>query len=134
MPTVTFRGQVVRGEEGERVRDVLLRHGLSPHNGGARFVNCRGFGTCGTCAVRIDGDVSEKTAIERWRLSFPPHDGARPLRLACQARLVRDDVVLTKYEGFWGERCPPVSEAALGEGGEGAPKESLRRSTEGCVD
>jgi ferredoxin len=92
------------------VRDVLLRSGLTPHNGGARLVNCRGLGTCGTCAVRVDGPVTEKTAVERWRLGFPPHDRSAPLRLACQAR-VQGDLVLTKYDGFWGQQCPPGEDA-----------------------
>jgi ferredoxin len=110
MPTVEFRGQVVACAEGEFVRDVLLRSGLTPHNGGARLVNCRGLGSCGTCAVRVDGPVTEKTSIERWRLGFPPHHPERPLRLACQARVL-GDVTLTKYEGFWGERCPSDEDA-----------------------
>ncbi len=109
MPTLAFRGQVVECEGGERVRDVLLRSQLTPHNGGARFVNCRGLGTCGTCAVQIEGRVTPKTRVERWRLGFPPHHRATPLRLACQARVL-GDLTLTKYEGFWGEQGP-VDEA-----------------------
>jgi ferredoxin len=102
MPTVTFENQTIECEAGERLRDVLLRAGTTPHNGNARWFNCKGFGTCGTCAVRIEGEVGEKNARERWRLDFPPHDAEAGLRLACQVR-VHDDLVVTKYEGFWGQ-------------------------------
>ena len=40
--------------EGETLRTAALRRGIvSPHNGRANDINCRGLGTCGTCAVDI---------------------------------------------------------------------------------
>lgn len=103
MPKVEFRGQVIECEPGERLRDVLLRAGLSPHNGKARFVNCRGLGSCGTCAVEVEGQIGERTFMERWRLDFPPHDSTSGLRLACQIE-VHEDLIVRKYPGFWGQR------------------------------
>ena len=104
MPTVQFNGETIECESGERLRDVLLRAGQTPHNDKARWVNCRGFGTCGTCAVEVvDGEVGEKTAREEWRLDFPPHEADAGLRLACQIR-VEEDLVVRKYPGFWGEQ------------------------------
>lgn len=82
---------------------MLLRNGTSPHNGLARKLNCRGFGTCGTCAVRIDGPVPDPGPVEQWRLGFPPHQKDSGLRLACQV-VVKDDLRVTKHEGFWGHR------------------------------
>lgn len=103
MPTVTFNGTAIECESGERLRDVLLEAGETPHNDGAQYLNCRGFGTCGTCAVEIvEGDVDAKNAREEWRLDFPPHDADSGLRLACQIR-VEEDLVVRKYPGFWGQ-------------------------------
>lgn len=112
MPTVTFRGTKIDCETGATLRDVLLDAGLSPHNGAAGSLNCRGHGTCGTCAVKIqhvgESDptsatrVSESGPVERARLSVPPHDPESGLRLACRTR-VYDDIKVTKHGGFWGQ-------------------------------
>jgi ferredoxin len=86
---------------------VLLRARLPLYSGVARAIHCRGFGTCGTCAVRIEGEISPPTRAERLRLAFPPHERDRGLRLACQAE-VRGDLRVTKYEGLWGQGERPV--------------------------
>jgi ferredoxin len=94
--------------DGETVRTAALRRGLiSPHNGRANLINCRGLGTCGTCAVQIDGAVqpAERSVKEQLRLSFPPHGSSltsSTLRLACQVQ-VRGDIQVTKRTGFWGQ-------------------------------
>ena len=95
------------------MRTALLRRGLSPHNNNSQLINCRGLGTCGTCAVEVRGDVepSEASARERLRLSFPPHTLRPNLRLACQCT-VRGDVVVSKFEGFWGAR-PTLAPSAV---------------------
>jgi ferredoxin len=51
--------------------------GATPHNAWARLVNCRGLGTCGTCAVEIEGDAlpREWTSREKLRFRLPPHTG-----------------------------------------------------------
>ena len=102
MPTVRFEGAEIECERGDTLRDVLLAAGLSPHNGRAATANCRGHGTCGTCAVHVDGAVSEPTGRERLRLRVPPHDPDSGLRLSCQAT-VEGDVTVTKFPGFWGQ-------------------------------
>jgi ferredoxin len=86
---------------------ILLRARLPLYNSVARALNCRGFGTCGTCAVRIEGPVSEPTAAERRRASLPPHALAAGLRLACQCQVL-GDLVVTKHAGIWGQREQPV--------------------------
>jgi len=112
MPTVTFGDSEVDCEAGATLRDVLLDAGMSPHNGGADTLNCRGHGTCGTCAVEIRADdesddaeppVSDVGTVERGRLSVPPHDPESGLRLACRTR-VYGDIAVTKHPGFWGQR------------------------------
>lgn len=104
MPTVRFRGEEIPCEEGALLRDVLLDAGLSVHNG-PRTVSCHGFGTCGTCAVRVDGPVEPAApeGREAWRLDFPPHDAGDGRRLACQVR-VHGDVTVEKDGGFWGQQ------------------------------
>ncbi|MFT4883552.1 MAG: ferredoxin [Natronomonas sp.] len=102
MPTVSFEGEEIECEEGATLRDVLLAAGTSPHNGRADLLNCRGHGTCGTCAVEIEGEVSDPTTREKTRLSVPPHDTDSGLRLSCQTA-VRGDIEVTKHDGFWGQ-------------------------------
>lgn len=93
----------VEASPGRSLRDLLIRAGLSPHNAG-RFASCQGFGTCGTCAVHIEGEVepAQPGAVESWRLGFPPHSRDAGLRLACQIR-PRSDLRVTKHKGFWGQ-------------------------------
>lgn len=102
MPTVHFAGKTVDCPEGANLRTVLLRARLPLYNGVARAIHCRGFGTCGTCAVRIEGPVSEPTAIERARIHLPPHDREAGLRLACQTRVL-GDIRVTKHAGLFGQ-------------------------------
>lgn len=103
MPKILFNGQTVECGSGENLRLVLLAAKLPLYNGIARGIHCRGMGTCGTCAIEIEGDVSPKTAVEKWRLGFPPHRKECGLRLACQCQVL-GDLKLTKHEGMWGSR------------------------------
>jgi ferredoxin len=106
--TVTFQGQAVACAVGDNLRQVLLRHQLPVHNGGAKLINCRGLGTCGTCVVQIEGPVSEANWRDLARRSLPPHAPQRDLRLACQTQVL-GDIQVTKYEGFWGQGTKPVA-------------------------
>eukprot|EP00898_Chlorokybus_atmophyticus_P003837 jgi/Chlat1/4454/Chrsp29S04402 len=104
--TIEYRGRQAAAARGELLRTALLKAGLSPHNGAAQTINCRGLGTCGTCAVEVLGPVSlsERGPIERARLSLPPHsppNNAR-LRLACQVRC-EGDLKVYKRSKFWGQ-------------------------------
>ena len=152
MPTVTVGTTTIECDHGAILRDVLQRYdlGIDPHNGAASVINCRGHGTCGTCAVEIQsnnhhrkdtgtsnetitstdtnnsvemtadidtsssqnstnnresGDaaarINSRTAIERVRLSVPPHTSDSELRLACQTRVL-DDIRVIKHDGLWG--------------------------------
>jgi ferredoxin len=112
MPTVRFRGRVLTCSPNAVLRDVLLAAKLTPHNGGSRVVHCPGVGSCGTCAVSIKGEVGPLTAMERWRLAFPPHRLDSGLRLACQVR-VTSDLEVTKHGGFWGQDVGAPSEGEV---------------------
>ncbi len=108
MPKITFAGQSIECELGENLRRVLLDANLPLYNGIAQKIHCRGLGTCGTCAVQVEGEVSPTTAVERWRLGFPPHRQKQNLRLACQCK-IQGDLQLTKFDGLWGHRLPEKS-------------------------
>ncbi len=102
MPKIEYQGKTIIYEHGANLRDTLREYGLSPHNGGANTVNCKGLGSCGTCAVKISGNVPEHTFMEKWRLNFPPHNNEKGLRLACQIEVI-DDIKVKKGDGFWGQ-------------------------------
>ncbi|MEM6446427.1 MAG: 2Fe-2S iron-sulfur cluster-binding protein [Cyanobacteria bacterium J06642_2] len=107
MPIVYASGQSIFCERGANLRRVLLDAGIALHNGKAAWINCRGLGSCGTCAVRVEGKVSEANWRDRGRRSIPPHDPERGLRLACQTQVL-DDVRVTKFDQFWGQGRTPV--------------------------
>lgn len=102
MPTVTAQGKTIQCKTGQNLRRVLLKQGINVYNGKAALINCRGIGSCGTCAVRIEGEVSEANWRDRTRRSLPPHNSSRNLRLACQTQVL-GDIRVTKFDGFWGQ-------------------------------
>lgn len=99
---IKAQGMTFACSEGANLRRVLLQQGVDVHNAGAKIINCRGLGTCGTCAVEIEGAVSEPEWREQARLSLPPHSLERKRRLSCQTK-VMGDLLVTKYDGFWGQ-------------------------------
>ena len=101
MPKITFNNQVIQCETGDNLRRVLMNARLPLYNGVANLIHCRGLGTCGTCAVRIKGEVTPTTRVEKWRLNFPPHCPEDELRLACQC-IVIGDLEIEKGRGLWG--------------------------------
>ena len=117
MPTVRFEGHAIPCEVGDRLRSVLLKAGLSPHNGKSQQLNCRAFGTCGTCAVAVTGEVSPPSPREKARLGFPPHRVDAGLRLACQTKVL-GDLEVVKHEGFWGQHTDRPRRARGAEGGD----------------
>lgn len=102
MVKVQAQGKTVECDRGANLRQVLLKNGIDVYNGGAKVINCRGIGTCGTCAVEIAGEVSDAQWRETARLSVPPHSPASQRRLSCQTRVL-GDIQVTKYDGFWGQ-------------------------------
>jgi len=102
MPEIIFGEKKMHCDRGANLRKVLIDHGIYPHNGASRFVNCFGLGSCGTCAVKIIGKVEPLNATEKLRLSMPPHRLEDGLRLACQIR-VEADLEVLKFDGFWGQ-------------------------------
>jgi ferredoxin len=107
MPTINAQGRQIECETGANLRQVLLKNGVDVYNGAAKTINCHGIGTCGTCAVQVEGAVSEMGWREQGRLSLPPHAVAKGRRLACQVQVL-GDVSVTKYDGFWGQDSTPL--------------------------
>jgi ferredoxin len=102
MPKVTAQGKTFECEQGANLRQVLLREDVKLYNNQANWVNCHGIGTCGTCAVRVEGQVSEPSWRENARRSLPPHSLTQDRRLACQTQ-VFGDIKVSKYDSFWGQ-------------------------------
>lgn len=102
MPKIKINGKTIYCDTGANLRDVLIKHEISPHNGNSRYLNCFGLGTCGTCAVKIEGEVMPLNSIEKIRLSIAPHQLQQGLRLACQVA-VNNDIEVSKGAGFWGQ-------------------------------
>ena len=107
MPSIQFAGKTIECDRADNLRSVLMRHKPSMkgdlYNGAAGLTHCRGLGTCGTCAVEVQGELTPVTRVEKWRLGFPPHRPSAGLRLACQA-CVLGDLVIKKHPGMWGHR------------------------------
>lgn len=102
MPVIDYQGTKIVCEKGANLRQVLIAHNLYPHNGNSKMANCCGIGSCGTCAVRVCGQQSPLTRIEKIRLNLPPHHFEKGLRLSCQVK-VTHDIAVIKGEGFWGQ-------------------------------
>ena len=109
MPKIEFNDQCIECAVGDNLRKALLSAQLPLYNGIAGAIHCRGLGTCGTCAVKVIGEVSPMTAVEKWRLGFPPHDRSNDLRLACQCT-VKGDLRLEKFDGMWGHKLSKKTE------------------------
>lgn len=102
MVKVLAQGKTFYCDHGANLREVLLENNINLYNGGATIINCRGIGTCGTCAVEVAGEISAVNWREQTRRSLPPHSPTRNLRLACQTQVL-GDISVTKFDGFWGQ-------------------------------
>jgi len=102
MPKVTAQGKSFECPQGANLRQVLLQNGIDLYNGATSTLNCHEIGTCGTCAVQVEGAVSEPEWRERTRRSLPPHSLTQNRRLACQTQVL-GDVKVTKFDGSWGQ-------------------------------
>ena len=107
MPKITAQGKTFECDRDANLRQALLKQGIELYNQQAKLINCRGIGSCGTCAVAIEGEVSAANWRDRGRRSLPPHSPRRDLRLACQTKVL-GDIKVTKFDGFWGQGANSV--------------------------
>jgi len=103
MPKVTFEeaAKTIEVEAGANLRKVARAHGVEIYGGPNRYINCRGFGFCGTDRVEISGD-SQATSAPTWKEKL--HFGANSrMRLACQTKVLGDIAVRTAPAMEYGE-------------------------------
>jgi ferredoxin len=104
MPKVKFvrEKKEVEVAEGANLRLAALAHGVNLYPGVHEWLNCRGFGQCGKCAVLLERgaetNVSTPTLLERLRLggSLFQIGFEEKMRLACQTQVLGDVEVTTQ--------------------------------------
>lgn len=102
---------------GSNLRQEVLKAGIPLYPGLAKYLNCRGLGTCGTCRVLVKKgmeNLGPKTWKERftlWRMMAAiGHEDE--MRLACQCSVNGDCTVETRPpvnlsgETFWQKPYP----------------------------
>jgi ferredoxin len=123
MPKVTFvnEKQEIEVPAGSNLRAEARKAGIEVYAGLARYVNCFGFGLCGTCRVLVKKgmeNLGPKTVMEKINLNAHPitmlavigHEDE--MRLSCQVTINGDCEVEThpafnwSGENFWQKPYP----------------------------
>ena len=123
MPKVEFVNEKkeIDVPAGANLRVEARTAGIPIYKGLDRYLNCRGFGLCGTCRVLVKQgmeNLSPKSFIERLNLNLHPltmlarigHEDE--LRLSCQVQVNGDCTVETRPafnwsgENFWQKPYP----------------------------
>ena len=91
----------VQVPEGSNLRKVAKEAGVQLYPGIHKYLNCHGFGQCGSCRVRILKGMehtSPMTTIEKLRLklSLAYIGNEDTMRLACQTKVLGDVDVETQ--------------------------------------
>lgn len=103
MPTVRIEGSDQRIEvgKGANLRRSLQLHGITPHSGIERTLNCRGLGLCGTCWVEVtegEENLSPPSKMESLPTSPFKRVGVKGRRLSCQLRVYGDCVIKLHHD------------------------------------
>jgi ferredoxin len=123
MPKVTFVNEKKEIEvpDGANLRQEARKAGIEVYKGIDRYVNCRGFGLCGTCKVLVKKgmeNLNKKTFMEKFNMNLHPltmlaalgHENE--MRLACQVEVHGDCTIETtpafnwSGENFWQKPFP----------------------------
>ncbi len=123
MPKVTIVNtkQEFEVEAGANLRQAAMKAGVAVYKGLDRFLNCRGFGLCGTCRILVKNgmeNLTSKTMLEKLNLTLHPlslmagigHE--TEIRLACQVHVKGDCAIETtpafnwSGENFWQKPYP----------------------------
>lgn len=57
------QGKTTDCTRGANLREILLQNGIDLYNGDAKVINWQAMGSCGTCAVHLEDEVSQ----ENWQ-------------------------------------------------------------------
>jgi ferredoxin len=117
MPKVTFLNEkkTVDVPTGANLRSEAIKAGVYCNPSLHKYVNCGGWGLCGTCRVVItkgDENCSPQGACEKLKFATDPMlffarlGVERPIRLACRVRVKGDMEVETlpmfrPSENYW---------------------------------
>lgn len=123
MPKVVFvsEKQEIDVPAGTNLRDAATKAGISVYKGMDRYLNCRGFGLCGTCRVLVKKgmeNLSPTSLMESLNLNAHPltmfarigHEDE--MRLSCQVKVNGDCTIQTtpefnlSGENFWQKPYP----------------------------
>jgi ferredoxin len=123
MLKVTFVNEKkeIEVEQGANLRDAARKAGISVYKGLDRYLNCRGFGLCGTCKVLVKKgmeNLGPKTMMEKFNFNTHPltmfarigHEDE--MRLSCQVKVLGDCTIETmpefnlSGENFWQKPYP----------------------------
>ena len=98
MPKVTFKSEGLELDvpKGTNLRKLMLEKKIQLYPYLARFVNCHGFGQCGTCRVRVAPGEGVSAVTKKERAAMPGRDES--WRLACQTFIQGDVRVLSLPE------------------------------------
>ena len=120
MPKITIVNEKKEIEvpQGVNLRQALREAAVNVYNGPELYVNCQGFGACGTCRVLVkkgQENLSPKGLIERvsMGLHWISTTGLEEeLRLSCQCRVNGDISIEVRPEAnlcgenFWTKTYP----------------------------
>jgi len=123
MPKVTFVNEKKEIEvpPGSNLRTEATKAGVAIYKGIDKYLNCMGFGLCGTCRVLVKSgmeNLSPKSVMEKINLNAHPltmfavigHE--TEMRLACQVAVNGDCTIETTPalnvagENFWQKPYP----------------------------
>ena len=123
MPKVSIANEKKEIEvpAGAVLRDELRKAGVPVYKGLDNYLNCRGFGLCGTCKVLVKKGMENLNPIsgmEKVNLSFHPmtvfarigHE--EEMRLSCQVKVNGDCTIETtpalnlSGDNFWQKPYP----------------------------
>ena len=104
MPLIKIDNKSIECSKGQNLRKVLLLHSFNLYNNNAKYLNCRGIGTCGSCAVEVKGKVQPSVPglLESKRIELLSPQNIVNLRLACYCKVI-ENIEIVKHKGFWGE-------------------------------
>lgn len=95
MPLVHFvkQGVSVHCPAGTNLRDLALQNDIDLYAFPSNLMNCRGFGLCGTCRVKVDDPraLSARTPADEHKNGWE----GKQVRLACQSQVLADVQVIT---------------------------------------